>query len=104
MLLDTLGGLEAEGEEEAPMSVNKPHREFHAVDMTTGWSAPPGYPAGIEQKILAGTLDEAGRSGSPTRLLRFPPHVFPTPPLFYGTLAALSLLPALLTRPNPPEP
>src|SRR5260370_42553487 len=83
MLLDTLGGLEAEGEEEAPMSVNKPHREFHAVDMSTRWSTPPGYPAGIEQKILAGTLDEEGRSGSRTRLLHFTHEVFTTAPFIH---------------------
>jgi len=57
------------------MSVNKPHLEFHALDMTTGWQTPEGYPAGIEQKILAGALDESGqftlstygsRDGAPT--------------------------------------
>jgi len=32
------------------MPVNKPHLEFHRVDMRAGWSTPPGYPAGIEQK------------------------------------------------------
>ena len=55
------------------MAVNKPHLEFHRVDMSSGWSTPPGYPAGIEQKILAGSLDEKGRRGSRTRLLRFAP-------------------------------
>ena len=48
------------------MPVNKPHLEFHRVDMSTGWSTPPGYPPGIEQKILAGALDEERRSGSRT--------------------------------------
>jgi len=28
------------------MSVNKPHLEFHRVDMNSGWSTPSGYPAG----------------------------------------------------------
>src|SRR6185369_4692066 len=55
------------------MEVNKPHLEFHAVDMASGWSTPPGYPAGIEQKILAGSLDEERGGGSRTRLLRFRP-------------------------------
>jgi len=40
------------------MPVNKPHLEFHRVDMNSGWSTPSGYPPGIEQKILAGKLDE----------------------------------------------
>jgi len=62
------------------MSVNKPHLEFHRLDMQSGWSIPPGYPAGIEQKILAGALDEEGRSGSRTRLLRFQPGVYTTEP------------------------
>jgi hypothetical protein len=65
------------------MSVLKPHLEFHRLDMTSGWSTPPGYPAGIEQKILAGALDEAGRSGNRTRLLRFAPGVFTTAPFVH---------------------
>lgn len=36
------------------MPVNKPHLEFHRVDMSSGWSTPPGYPAGIEQIALIG--------------------------------------------------
>ena len=65
------------------MPVNKPHLEFHRVDMTSGWSTPPGYPAGIEQKVLAGALDEERRSGSRTRLLRFAPGVFTTAPFVH---------------------
>src|SRR5206468_7641240 len=62
------------------MPVNKPHLEFHRVDMSAGWSTPPGYPPGIDQKILAGALDEERRSGNRTRLLRFAPGVFTTAP------------------------
>ncbi|HEY3911306.1 MAG TPA: hypothetical protein VGM07_15655 [Stellaceae bacterium] len=58
------------------MHPNKPHLEFHRIDMSTGWETPPGYPAGIEQKILAGALDETQKRGSRTRLLRFVPGVF----------------------------
>src|SRR5690348_11104731 len=65
------------------MQVNKPHREFHAVDMSAGWSTPPGYPAGIEQNILAGSLDEERGSGSRTRLLRFAPGVYTTAPFVH---------------------
>ena len=65
------------------MSINKPHLEFHRLDMQSGWSTPPGYPAGIEQKTLAGALDEAGGSGSRTRLLRFAPGVFTTEPFVH---------------------
>ena len=35
------------------MPVGKEHKEFHAVDMASGWHVPAGYPPGIEQKILA---------------------------------------------------
>ena len=53
----------------------KEHKEFHAVDMTTGWETLPGYPAGIEQKILAGFLDEAGRRGNRNRKMFPVDHV-----------------------------
>ena len=65
------------------MAVNKAHDEFHALDMTDGWETPEGYPAGIEQKILAGELDEANRRGSRTRLLRFQPGVYTTEPFVH---------------------
>jgi len=65
------------------MAVTKAHREFHALDMESGWSVPPGYPAGIEQKILSGALDEAARRGSRTRLLRFRPGVHTTEPFVH---------------------
>ena len=65
------------------MPTNKPHLEFHSVDMNAGWETPPGYPAGIEQKILAGTLDEANKTGSRTRLLRFQPGIHTTEPFVH---------------------
>ena len=65
------------------MLVNKAHLEFHTVDMTHGWETPPGYPAGIEQKILSGSLDESAQTGSRTRLLRFAPGVFTTAPFVH---------------------
>ena len=40
------------------MAINKAHDEFHTLDMSKGWETPTGYPAGIQQKILAGALDE----------------------------------------------
>ncbi|MGD0023496.1 MAG: cupin [Xanthobacteraceae bacterium] len=61
----------------------KLHDEFKAVDMTTGWVTPPGYPEGIQQKILAGSLDEAGGTGNRSRLLRFAPGVFTTKPFVH---------------------
>ena len=35
-----------------------------------GWENIPGYPDGIQQKILTGALDEDHKQGSRTRLLR----------------------------------
>lgn len=65
------------------MPIPKPHLEFHTVDLTTGWETPPGYPEGIQQKILAGRLDEETRTGSRTRLLRIGPGVFTTEPFVH---------------------
>ena len=65
------------------MTVNKDHREFHTLDMGAGWQIPPGYPEGIQQKILSGSLDEAAKRGSRTRLLRFAPGVFTTAPFVH---------------------
>ena len=53
------------------MPMNKPHLEFTRVDLNAGWVTPPGYPAGIKQKILASDIDESRKMGSRTRLLRF---------------------------------
>ncbi len=65
------------------MGVNKEHKEFHAVDLRSGWETPPGYPRGIEQKILAGVLDESAKRGTRSRLLRFAPGVFTTRPFVH---------------------
>ena len=65
------------------MPVNKEHAEFHPVDLDSGWETPPGYPAGIQQKVLAGDLDEEATRGTRTRLLRFEPGVFTTAPFVH---------------------
>jgi hypothetical protein len=65
------------------MAVNKEHDEFHALDMDSGWSVPPGYPEGMEHKILSGSLDEKAKRGSRTRLLRFQPGIFSTVPFIH---------------------
>ncbi len=85
------------------MSVNKPHLEFHRLDMQSGWSTPPGYPAGIEQKILAGALDEVGKSGNRTRLLRFQPGVFTTAPFVHEYWEEVYLVDGDLTVGNDAE-
>ncbi|WP_187968469.1 cupin domain-containing protein [Aquibium microcysteis] len=65
------------------MIFEKKHDEFHTLDMTEGWHVPEGYPAGIQQKIIAGGLDEAGKRGNRTRLLRFDPGVYTTVPFVH---------------------
>jgi hypothetical protein len=85
------------------MPLAKPHLEFHAVDMSAGWSTPPGYPTGIEQKILAGALDETGKSGSRTRLLRFAPAVFTTAPFVHDYWEEVYLIDGDLTVGNDAE-
>lgn len=65
------------------MAINKLHDEFKTLDMEAGWEVPPGYPQGIKQKILSGALDEEGRKGSRTRLLKFDPGVYTTEPFVH---------------------
>ena len=63
--------------------IEKEHKEFHAVDLASGWEVPSGYPPGIEQKILAGHLDEKAGRGNRTRLLRFLPGIYTTAPFVH---------------------
>src|SRR5262249_31233418 len=74
------------------MPMNKPHLEFHKVEMGEGWGTPPGYPAGIQQKILASDLDETRKMGSRTRLLRFAPGVYTTAPFVHDHWEEVYLL------------
>ena len=63
--------------------MNKPHLEFVELRMEEGWETPPGYPVGIQQKILASDIDEQKKSGSRTRLLRLAPGAFSTEPFVH---------------------
>ena len=65
------------------MARGKPHLEFTALDMESGWEVPPGYPSGIQQKVLASDLDETSKRGSRTRLLRIQPGAFSTAPFVH---------------------
>ncbi len=85
------------------MPITKEHKEFHALDLETGWEVPPGYPEGIEQKILAGSLDEENRKGSRTRLLRFLPGVYTTAPFVHEYWEEVYLLKGDLTVGNDAE-
>jgi hypothetical protein len=85
------------------MAVNKEHLEFHAVDLGSGWEVPPGYPEGIQQKILAGALDEEARRGTRTRLLRFDPGVWTTEPFVHTYWEEVYLVSGDLTVGNDAE-
>ena len=66
------------------MTFNKGHQEFHTLAMIEGWQTLPGYPSGIQQKIIGGELDEKARRGNRTRLLRFAPGTFTTRPFVHN--------------------
>ena len=74
------------------MPMNKPHLEFHKVDMNSGWLTPPGYPPGIKQKILASDLDETRKMGGRTRLLKFDPGTYTTVPFVHDHWEEVYLL------------
>ena len=46
------------------MGIGKPHLEFAPLDMDEGWEEPPGYPLGMQQKVLTSDLDEENKTGS----------------------------------------
>lgn len=74
------------------MAHRKPHMEFERLDLTQGWETPPGYPPTIQQKVLASDLDEARKTGSRTRLLRFAPGGFSTKPFVHDHWEEVFLL------------
>lgn len=82
------------------MANPKKHDEFHTLDLGSGWETPAGYPAGIQQKILAGGLDERNRTGNRTRLLRFAPGVHTTAPFVHDYWEEVYLLRGDLTVGN----
>ena len=82
------------------MAVNKIHDEFHSLDMSTDWVVPEGYPAGIQQKILSGALDETNKRGTRTRLLRFEPGEYTTEPFSHDYWEEVYLLSGDLTVGN----
>ena len=75
----------------------KEHLEFFALDLAAGWETPAGYPPGIQQKILSGQLDERGRTGCRSRLLRFLPGAFSTVPFEHEYWEEVFLVSGTLT-------
>jgi hypothetical protein len=82
------------------MAVNKAHDEFHTLDLTSGWETLEGYPPGIQQKIIAGALDERHHRGSRTRLLKFEPGVYTTAPFIHAYWEEVFLVTGDLTVGN----
>ena len=82
------------------MAINKNHDEFHGLDMNTGWETLVGYPEGIEQKVLSGAIDDAAKSGSRTRLLRFAPGIYTTKPFVHDYWEEVFLVSGDLTVGN----
>lgn len=84
------------------MAINKLHDEFHTIDMNEGWTLPEGYApgAGVEEKVLAGSLDTKNKRGSRTRLLRFQPGVFTTEPFVHDYWEEVFLVSGDLTVGN----
>ena len=83
------------------MPMNKPHLEFHTLNMDEGWETPPGgYPSGIQQKILASDINETAKMGSRSRLLRFQPGVFTTKPFIHDHWEEVYLVSGDLTVGN----
>jgi len=84
------------------MPMNKPHLEFHPLDMVNGWQSPPGYPpgAGVQEKILASDIDEVNKSGSRTRLLRFEAGAFSKKPFVHDHWEEVYLVSGNLTVGN----
>lgn len=74
------------------MATGKPHMEFKSLDMDEGWETPPGYPEGMQQKVLAADLDEINKRGSRTRLLRIAPGCYSTVPFVHDHWEEVYLL------------
>ena len=82
------------------MPINKLHDEFHTLNLNEGWEVPAGYPTGIKQKILSGSLDEKNNRGSRTRLLRFDAGTYTTKPFVHDYWEEVFLVSGDLTVGN----
>ena len=85
------------------MLVDKEHREFFPIDMNSaGWRLPEGYPPGlgVDELILAGSLDTTRKTGNRTRMLRFRPGVFTSKPFVHDYWEEVFLLQGDLTVGN----
>jgi len=85
------------------MPIHKEHIEFTRLDLGADWHVPAGYPEGIEEKILSGSLDEANRRGARTRLLRFAAGVHTTAPFVHEYWEEVYLLSGDLSVGSDPQ-
>jgi len=84
------------------MTILKEHKEFQLIDLLgPDWHSPAGYPKEIEQKILAGKLDEVSKTGSRTRLLRFRPGALTQMPFVHDYWEEVYLIDGDLTVGDP---
>ena len=74
------------------MIVNKEHKEFFSIDFENGWEQVPGYPVGMDHKILVGVLDEENKTGARTRLLKMVPGIYTTTPFIHDYWEEVYLL------------
>ena len=51
----------------------KQHLEYFPINLEDGFTSVPGKP-GLSVRVLTGTLDEEGKRGSITRLVKFAPN------------------------------
>lgn len=55
------------------------HREFYPLDFSdAAWVSPEGYPPGFRHLVLASDLDESGKSGRRSRLMKIEPGSYTT--------------------------
>ncbi|WP_332683794.1 cupin domain-containing protein [Bosea sp. (in: a-proteobacteria)] len=80
----------------------KQHREFFDALSTEGWEPVAGY-AGVEQKLLSGRLDHAGRSGALTRLSRWAPGAFVAEAVVHDWCEEVFLISGSLRIGNPDD-
>ena len=74
------------------MTEIKEHKEFFPLNLVDGWSKLDGYPSGIQEKVLAGWLDEKNGRGNRTRLLRFEPDTHTSEPFVHDYFEEVFLL------------
>lgn len=68
------------------------HIEMQPLDLERGWEALPGFPDGLEVKVLADDLNELSKTGARTRLVRFAPGAATEAPLIHDYWEEVCLL------------